>query len=139
MAITYPVDVQNTRWAVWSNSQAAVVKRNMKWPRADGGEIVNADPDLVPLLEVEEAQPAYDPATHRLERTEPVVDVANNTHTQGWQVVPRDQADIDADAEREQAKAVYAALKAHSGTADERATRLENVLAYLLKDQYGAS
>jgi len=136
--ITYPVDVQNTRWAVWSISQAAILKHNKPWPRADGGEIVGLNPDIVPLLEVEETQPAYDPATERLERADPVVDVDANTHTHGWNVVARSQEDIDAEAEREQAKAAYLALKAHSGTADERATRLENVVAYMLKDQYGA-
>ena len=136
--ITYPVDVQNTRWAVWSISQAAILKHNKPWPRADGGEIVGLNPDIVPLLEVEETQPAYDPATERLERADPVVDVDANTHTHGWNVVARSQEDIDAEAEREQAKAAYLALKALSGTADERATRLENVVAFMLIDQYGA-
>lgn len=136
--INYPVDVANTRWAIWSISEATIKQHNKPWPRADGGEIVGLDPDLVPLLEVEEAQPAYDPALEYLSRTAPVVDVNANTHTHGWEVLPRSQEDIDADAEREQAKALYAALKAHSGTADERATRLENVVAYLLKDIYRA-
>ena len=137
--ITYPVDVDNTRWSIWSISQAAILKHNKTWPRADGAEIVGLDPDLVPLLEVQLPQPAYDTATQRLERADPVTDVAANTHTHGWNIVARSQDEIDAEAEREQAKALYAALKAHSGTADERATRLENVVAYLLKDMYGAS
>lgn len=139
MAISYPVDVDNTRWAVWRISTAELVRHNVRWPRADGGPLVNADPDYVPLLEVNEAQPAYDPATHKLERSTPVVDVAANTHTHGWSVVALSAEELATIAERETAIALYAALKAHSGTADERATRLENVVAYLLKDQYGAS
>ena len=134
--ITYPVDVQNTRWSVWSISQAAILKHNIKWPRADGGEIVRLDADLIPLLEVEEAQPTFDPALERLERTAPVVDVAANTHTHGWAVVPRDQADIDADAELVVIKALYLDLKNHVGTSGERATRLENVVARIMKDLY---
>ena len=137
--ITYPVDVQNTRWAVWSIGGASIVKHNQAWPRADGEAIEGLDPDLVPLLEVEGTQPAYDPLTHRLIRSTPVVDVPGNTHTHGWTTEALSQAEIDDAAEREQAKALYGALKAHSGTADERATRLENAVAYMLKGQYGAS
>ena len=72
--ITYPVDTA-TRWAIWSVAQADIIKHNKPWPRADGGEIVGLDPDLVPLLEVEGAQPAFDPLTHRLIRSAPVIDV----------------------------------------------------------------
>ena len=137
--ITYPVDVDNTRWTLWSISGNTALVTNKKWPRADGEAITGLDPDQVPLLEVTEAQPPYDPATERLERTAPVADVNANTYTTGWQVVARDQADIDAETERALAIAYYAALKAHSGTTGERATRLENVVAYMLQDQYGAS
>ena len=134
--ITYPVDVQNTRWSVWSVSQAAILQHNIKWPRADGGKIVRLDPDLVPLLEVDGTQPAYDTATQRLQRSTPVADVAGNTHTHGWEVVARDQADIDNDAELVVVKALYLDLKNHVGTTGERATRLENVVARIMKDMY---
>ena len=136
--ITYPVNVANTRWSVWSIAQNAIIKHNIKWPRADGADIVNLDPDLVPLLEVEGAKPAFDSATERLQRSTPVVDVAGNTHTHGWEVVAIPQAELDTAAELQQAKDAYATLKAHSGTADQRATRLENVVAYMIKSQYGA-
>lgn len=139
MAISYPVDVQNTHWAVYKISTTEIVKHNSPWPRADGQPIVDLDPDLVPLLEVEEAQPAYDPNTQRLERSTPVVDVAANTHTHGWNVVALSQAELDAIAEREAAKAQYQALIAHTGTDAQRMNRVENVLAYLLKDIYSAS
>lgn len=141
----YPVD-PSSRWAFYKVSTGEVLKHNIRWPRADGGEIVGLDPDIVPLLEVDEPQPAYDSATQAVERADPVVDVANNTHTHGWTVRDLTQEELDAkaaqaqhNADRDQAKATYAALKAHSGTADERATRLENVVAWMLKDQYGAS
>ena len=134
--ITYPVDVETTRWAVWSISGAEIVKHNEEWPRADGEAIEGLNPDLVPLLEVEGAQPAYDPAIERLQRSTPVVDVAGNTHTHGWEVVARDQADIDNEAELVVIKALYLDLKNHVGTSGERATRLENVVARIMKDMY---
>ena len=137
--ITYPVDVQATRWAIWSIGGAEILQHNERWPRADGEAVENLDPDLVPLLEVEGAQPPYDPDTERLARSTPVVDVVANTHTHGYEVVPLSQAEIDAIVERNQAKAQYALLQAHSGTNEARLVRLENVAAYMLKDLFGAS
>ena len=134
--ITYPVDVQNTRWALWSIGGADIIKHNMAWPRADGAEIVDLNPDLVPLLEVKGAQPAYDPAIERLQRSTPVVDVAGNTHTHGWEVVAIPQGELDDAAELVVVKALYLDLKNHVGTTGERATRLENVVARIMKDMY---
>lgn len=134
--ITYPVDVANTFWSAYSISQAAIVKHRQRWPRADGGEIVGQNPDIVPLLEVEGAQPAYDPATQNLQRSAPVVDVNANTHTHGWEVVAKSQAELDDAAELAAVKALYLDLKNHVGTSGERATRLENVVARMMKDQY---
>ena len=136
--INYPVDPQS-RWAIWSISEAKILKHNKPYPRADGGEIVGLDPDIVPLLEVNEDQPVYDPATHYLSRTTPVVDVNANTHTHGWEILPRDPQDIADDAEREQAKAMYQLLQNGTGTQLERLVRTERVCAYLLKDLFGAS
>lgn len=134
--INYPVD-PSSRWATWSISQAEIIKHNKPWPRADGGEIVGLDPDIVPLLEVDEAQPAYDPATHRLERNTPVVDVAGNRHVHGWNIVARSQEDLDAEAERELAKAQYQDLMDGTGTQIERLERVEKVAAYMLKEIFG--
>ena len=39
MAISYPVDVNNTQWAVFQISTAQVIARRQQWPRFDGGEI----------------------------------------------------------------------------------------------------
>lgn len=138
MAISYPVDVENTRWALYRVSTQEIVAHNKRWPRKDGQPVERLDPDYVPLLEVDEARPAYDPDTQRLQRTPPAVDVDANTHTHGWEVVALSQEEIDAIQEREQAKQVYQALKAHTGSDNQRLTRLENVVAYLLKDMYGA-
>lgn len=135
--ITYPVDVANTRWAAASISSGEILKHNQKWPRADGGEIQGLDPDIALLLEVDAAQPTYDPDTERLVRSTPVVDIPNNTHTHGWTVVALTQDEIDANTERQQAKDAYVQLKAHSGTADQRATLLENVTAWFIKDRFG--
>ena len=139
MSISYPVDVENTRWSAWRISTAEIIKHGKPWPRHDGGEIVDLDPDIVPLLEVREAQPAYDPAVERLTPSAPVVDVGNNTHTHGWTIVPLTQEELDEIAERQQAKAMYQDLVNGTGTQLQRLVRTERVCAYLLKDLFDAS
>ena len=134
--INYPVDVANTLWALYQISTTTVIYTNHRWPRADGGEIAGLDSDYVPLLEVQFIPPAYDVATEHLERATPIVDVDANTHTRGWNIVANSQEDIDAAAERALALSFYLDLKNHVGTAEERATRLENVVAYMLRDLY---
>lgn len=136
--ITYPVDVENTRWAAVRISDNSILKRNQKWPRRDGGEIVGLDPDIAPLLEVEGAQPNYDPATQRMQRTAPVIDIPANTITTGWEVVAIPQDEQDSAAELAQIRAAYLALKNGEGTQLQRLVRVERVLARLLKDTYGA-
>lgn len=135
--ITYPVDVENTRWSVVRISTNEIERHNKPWPRADGEAIVGLDTDLAPLLEVQEAQPVFAPDIERLARTVPVIDIPNNTHTHGWEIVPLTQDELDAAAELAQIKAAYQALKAHSGSSAQRATLLENVVAYMLRDTYG--
>ena len=134
--ITYPVDVANTRWTAVRISDNEIVKHNQKWPRADGGPIVDLNPDIALLLEVEGTQPAFDPLTHRLIRSAPVIDIPGNTHTHGWTTEALSQAEIDDAAELAAAKALYLDLKNHVGTTGERATRLENVVARIMKDMY---
>jgi len=135
--ITYPVDVDGTRWSLVRISTNEIERHNKPWPRADGQQIVGLDPDLVPLLEVQEAQPVFDPAIERLGRTAAVIDIPNNTHTHGWEIIPLTQEELDAATELAEAKAAYQTLKAHSGSSGERATLLENVVAYMLRDTYG--
>ena len=141
--ITYPVDVENTRWATWSVSLAEIKQHNKPWPRHDGMEIVGQDPDIVPLLEVDVAAPDYDSATHRIERGIPVVDVPNNEHIHGWDIILLTQEELDkiaADEEWTQeqitAKAQYDDLQASLGTNEERLVRTERVCAHLLKARY---
>jgi hypothetical protein len=44
---------------------------------------------------------------------------------------------LDAEAEREEAKAKYADLMAGTGTQAERLRRVEHVAAYMLKNMFG--
>ena len=80
--------------------------------------------------------PATNPETHKLERS-------LTTEEYGWVSVPLTTEELDAlaaqaaaDAEREQAKALYLDLKNGTGTTLERLLRVEKVLAYILKDTY---
>jgi len=88
MAITYPVDVENTRWAVYSLSEGQVVSRNKRWPRADGGALVGADPNFVLLLQVEQPMPEDSP-THEFVQGE-MIDVDAQTLMTTYTKTPRD-------------------------------------------------
>lgn len=147
MAISYPIDVENTRWAVYNTDTSTILRRSMKWPRADGQEIVGAPANIVPLLEVTAPKPApSDPATLKVIADDPVVDVPGNTLTQAWQEVAmsQEEQDIYAEAqanaaELELVKSVYQALKNGTGTDAQRLTRVERVLAFLIKRDYSPS
>jgi hypothetical protein len=78
MAITYPVDRENTRWALYRQSTGEIVDRNMIWPEADGNPVPGLDPDFVFLLQSEDTRPEYDGRLYRLVSTE-TVDVAENS------------------------------------------------------------
>lgn len=136
--ITYPVDVEATRWAAVRISTGEVFKRREKWPNRKGQEIAGLDSDIALLLEVEAQQPDYDPDTQRLQRTEPVIDISGNTITTGWEVVDIPQDEQDNAAELKQVRAVYKDLKNGTGTQAQRLVRVERVLARLIKDNYGA-
>jgi hypothetical protein len=88
MAITYPVDVENTQWATYRVSTAEIVKRRGKWPVADGSEIVGQDPDYVMLLHVDQSQPAYDNRLYTLNGVEGI-DVENNVISLTWSTEAR--------------------------------------------------
>lgn len=77
MAIAYPVDVVNTRWAVIQVSTGEIVGRNKVWPVSDGSEIPGLDPDFVYLMQVKATPPDYDSRVYTLNGTE-TVDVPNN-------------------------------------------------------------
>jgi hypothetical protein len=139
MAISYPVP-EDSRWATWSISLAEIKKHNAKWPRSDGMEIVDQNPDIVPLLEVDVTPPVdgvdYDSATHRIERGTPVVDVPNNQHLHGWEIIELTQEELDARAERtantvEDAlwKSRYDVFDGATGTN----TQIQKAIAHLIK------
>lgn len=58
----------------------------LPWPRIDEEPVVGLDARLLEMTVVQEPQPAYDPATERLEKTE-VIDTAARTITRGWSVI----------------------------------------------------
>jgi hypothetical protein len=58
----------------------------LPWPRIDDEPVVGLDAHLLEMAVVQEDQPAYDPATQRLEKTE-VIDADARTVTRGWSVV----------------------------------------------------
>lgn len=95
MAITYPVDVNNTLWSVYDVSQGQIIRRKVRWPVITGTEIPQLDDNIVWLLESQESRPDYDPWTQKQEPTE-TVDVEANTVTRGWQVVELTQEEQDA-------------------------------------------
>jgi len=95
MAITYPVDTENTKWAVYKISTSEIIRKNAAWPTADGSEIPGLDGDLAMLLETKATPPAYDSATQKLERSE-TINVAENSIVYGWNVVALTQEEIDA-------------------------------------------
>jgi len=136
--ITYPVPL-NSRWSVVRVSTSEILKHNAKWPRKDRMQIQGMDADLDMLLEVQVTPPAFDPLTEYLVLDDGVVDLAANTHTHTWVVTALPQGEIDSNTELETAKAFYQDLKNHVGTSAERLDRLDTVVAYLLKNLFGAA
>ena len=59
------------------------------YPRPDDEPVVGLDPRYISMALIQEKQPAYDPATERLEPTE-VIDLTGATVTRGWEVLPLD-------------------------------------------------
>ena len=58
----------------------------LPWPRIDEEPVVGLAAHLLEMTVVQEPQPAFDPATQRLEKTE-VIDTDARTVTRGWSVV----------------------------------------------------
>ena len=65
------------------NTQTSTV---LPWPRIDEEPVVGLDAHLLEMTVTQEPQPAFDPATQRLEKTE-VIDTDARTVTRGWSVV----------------------------------------------------
>lgn len=97
MAINYPVNISNTKWAVIRQSTGEIISRNQTWPRSDGQEIQGLDPDYVYLLDVRflpsshpqyVAQPNYDSRLYYLVATE-TPNIPNNVLNLQWSSVKR--------------------------------------------------
>lgn len=58
----------------------------LPWPRIDEEPVVGLAAHLLEMTVVQESQPAFDPATERLEKTE-TIDTAARTVTRGWFVI----------------------------------------------------
>lgn len=92
--ITYPVDLN----ATFTTKLKGVVKRNLKWPRADGMELYRADPEQVILQERVGEKPPYDPANEYLVESW-VDDDVNQVATLTYTVTPLPQNAKDRLAE----------------------------------------
>lgn len=137
--ITYPVS-QDSKFVVAEKATTNIVAKNISWPRTDGQPIVNMDTNYVILEVVIQSRPAYDSSSNKLEKVE-TPDIPNEEYVMSWNVIPLSTNELaelavieSATAEKEIAKSFYQNLKNHSGTSEERVTRLENVVAWLLKE-----
>ena len=77
------------------HSTDGVLATGKPYPTDEGAEIPNLDPSLSLLLEVTEARPTYDSATHKLVKDEVNYNTIDKTATKSWSVVALTQAEID--------------------------------------------
>jgi hypothetical protein len=77
------------------HSTDGVLATGKPYPTDEGAEIPNLDPSLSLLLEVTEAKPTYDSATHKLVKDEVNYNTIDKTATKSWSVVALTQAEID--------------------------------------------
>lgn len=102
MAISYPVDVENTLWAIWDVALAAISARNKTWIRGDGMEIQPPDPNQVWLLQVAGPRPIYDGRLFHLVTNAESIDLDGNEITKSWSIVLNDTDDIKAEIVNEE-------------------------------------
>jgi hypothetical protein len=81
--IEYPV-AKGSKWTVYDTKAGEVVKRGVRWPRADGGEIKGLQDGLVFLRHVRTNKPVLTETQVAIESW--VVDVPNNELRQAWTV-----------------------------------------------------
>ena len=77
------------------HSTDGVLATGKPYPTDEGAEIPNLDPNLSLLLEVTEAKPTYDSATHKLVKDAVNYNTIDNTATTSCSVVALTQAEID--------------------------------------------
>ena len=94
MAITYPVS-PDSLWTVYKVSASEAIATRQKWAAADGGELKGQDADFVYLLEITEAKPTYDSATHKLVEDAINYNTIDKTATRSWSAVALTQAELD--------------------------------------------
>jgi hypothetical protein len=108
----------------------------LPWPRIDNEPVVGLDAHLLEMDVVQEDQPAYDPATQRLEKTE-VIDAEARTVTRGWSVVevpaptftPAEWVDAQGYAGNRSTTMLY--LKLQLDAANKSSPKLASVQAWL--------
>lgn len=84
-AITYPVDVANTRWALLDDATGTLLREDGTWPRLDGRRY-NV-PGTTWLLRIEEPPPVVDPRVFELVRKTDIKKAANEyriSYTAKW-------------------------------------------------------
>lgn len=133
MAITYPVDVANTLWAVYQVSTGQIVARNKSWPRADGEAIVGMDPDFVYLLHVNQTPPDYDSRLYLLQSTE-TADVDANELSLTYQTTLRPVEEQIIAAQNEEAARLSALVKVEREVIETR-LMVGAILAYIVDNQ----
>jgi hypothetical protein len=77
------------------HSTDGVLATGKPYPTDEGAEIPNLDTELTLLLEVTEARPTYDSATHKLVKDAINYNTIDKTATTSWSVVALTQAEID--------------------------------------------
>ena len=82
------------KYTIYHNTDG-VVATGKPYPTDEGAVIPNLAPELNFLLEVTEARPTYDSATHKLVEDAINYDTVNKTATRSWSVVALTQAEID--------------------------------------------
>jgi hypothetical protein len=76
------------------HSTDGVLATGKPYPADEGAEIPNLDPELTLLLEVTEAKPTYDSATHKLVENAIAYDTTAKTATRSWSAAALTQAEI---------------------------------------------
>ena len=77
------------------HSTDGVLATGKPYPTDEGAEIPNLDPELTLLLEVTEAKPTYDSATHKLVKDAVNYNTIDKTATTSWSAVALTQAELD--------------------------------------------
>ena len=81
MAIEYPVDYDNTRWATYQVSTGEIISRNKQWPGgSEGLPLVGDDGTHIMLLHLNDTPPQYDSRLFTLDSTEGIDTEANILH-----------------------------------------------------------